>query len=91
MFQSGLRAPHSTETTLVTNNLIIASDPGLMVTNGNLTGISPSSNLSVRNLGVTFDKDLSFNPHPKMVSRSTFFHVQYITKIRKVLTQHDAE
>uniref|UniRef100_A0A674MGZ1 Reverse transcriptase domain-containing protein n=1 Tax=Takifugu rubripes TaxID=31033 RepID=A0A674MGZ1_TAKRU len=56
-----------------------------------LDGISLTSSLSVRNLGVTFDQNLSFNSHIKLASRSAFFHLRNITKIRKLLTQHDAE
>ncbi|TWW65029.1 Ankyrin repeat and SOCS box protein 13 [Takifugu flavidus] len=56
-----------------------------------LDGISLTSSHSVRNLGVTFDQNLSFNSHIKLVSRSAFFHLRNITRIRKLLTQHDAE
>ncbi|TWW67247.1 putative RNA-directed DNA polymerase from transposon X-element [Takifugu flavidus] len=56
-----------------------------------LDGISLTSSLSVRNLGVTFDQNLSFNSHIKLVSRSAFFCLRNITKIRKLLTRHDAE
>ncbi|TWW69769.1 Immunoglobulin heavy variable 4-39 [Takifugu flavidus] len=56
-----------------------------------LVGISLTSSLSVRNLGITFDQNLSFNSHIKTVSRSAPFHLRNITKIRKLLTQHDAE
>uniref|UniRef100_A0A3B5KG70 Reverse transcriptase domain-containing protein n=1 Tax=Takifugu rubripes TaxID=31033 RepID=A0A3B5KG70_TAKRU len=56
-----------------------------------LDGISLTSSLSVSNLGVTFDQNLSFNSHIKLVSRSAFFHLRNITKIRKLLTRHDAE
>ncbi|TWW62345.1 hypothetical protein D4764_04G0009920 [Takifugu flavidus] len=56
-----------------------------------LDGISLTSSLSVRNLGVTFDQNLSFNSHIKLVSRSAFFHLRNISKIRKLLTWPDAE
>uniref|UniRef100_A0A674PCY9 Reverse transcriptase domain-containing protein n=1 Tax=Takifugu rubripes TaxID=31033 RepID=A0A674PCY9_TAKRU len=56
-----------------------------------LDGISLTSSLSVRNLGVTFDQNLSFNSHIKLVSRSAFFHLRNISKIRKLLMQPDAE
>ncbi|TWW62918.1 Fibroblast growth factor 17 [Takifugu flavidus] len=56
-----------------------------------LDGISLTSSLSVRNLEVTFDQNLSFNSHIKLVSRSAFFHLRNIRKIRKLLTHHDAE
>ncbi|TWW62665.1 hypothetical protein D4764_04G0013120 [Takifugu flavidus] len=56
-----------------------------------IDGISLTSSLSVRNLGVTFDQNLSFNSHIKIVSRSAFFHLRNITRIRKLPTRHDAE
>ncbi|TWW55907.1 hypothetical protein D4764_09G0009570 [Takifugu flavidus] len=57
----------------------------------NLDGISLTFSLSVKNLGVTFDQNISFNSHIKTVSRSAFFHLRNITRIRKLLTRHDAE
>ena len=39
---------------------------------------------------MTFDPDLSFESHLKLISR-TFFHLRNISKIRNVLTQKDAE
>uniref|UniRef100_A0A674NY38 Reverse transcriptase domain-containing protein n=1 Tax=Takifugu rubripes TaxID=31033 RepID=A0A674NY38_TAKRU len=56
-----------------------------------LYGISLASSLSVRNLGVTFDQNLSFNSYIKIVSRRAFFHPRNIANIRKLLTRHDAE
>ncbi|TWW77399.1 hypothetical protein D4764_12G0007890 [Takifugu flavidus] len=56
-----------------------------------LDGISLASSLSVKNFGVTFDQNLSFNSLIKLVSRSAFFHLRNIAKIRKLLTRHDAE
>lgn len=56
-----------------------------------LDGISLGSSLSVRNLGVTLDQNLSFNSHIKLVSRSAFLHLRNIRKIRKLLLRHDAE
>jgi len=45
----------------------------------------------VRNLGVIFDQNLSFDAHIKQVSRTAFFHLRNIAKIRNILTQSDAE
>lgn len=54
-------------------------------------GIALASNLSVRNFWVTFDWDLYFNSHIKTVSRRAVFHLQFIAKMRKLLTQHDLQ
>ena len=56
-----------------------------------LDGIALASSTTVRNLGVTFDQDLSFNSHLKQTSRTAFFHLRNIAKIRPILTQKDAE
>ena len=55
-----------------------------------LDGITLASSTTVRNLGVVFDQDLSFNSHIKQTSR-TFFHLRNITKIRRIPSKTDAE
>ena len=50
-----------------------------------------ASSTTVRNLGVIFDQDLSLNSHIKQTSRTAFFHLRNITKIRHILSQTDAE
>ena len=57
----------------------------------NLDGITLASSTTVRNLGVIFDQDMSFNSHIKHISRTAFFHLCNITKIRHLLSQQDAE
>ena len=56
-----------------------------------LDGFSLASSDTVRNLGVIFDQDLSFNSHIKQTSRTAFFHLRNISKIRHILSQTDAE
>ena len=56
-----------------------------------LDGITLASSTTVRNLGVIFDQDLSFNSHIKQISRTAFFHLRNIAKIRHILSQNDAE
>ena len=56
-----------------------------------LDGITLASSTTVRNLGVIFDQDLSFNSHIKQTSRTAFFHLRNITKIRCILSKTDAE
>ena len=55
-----------------------------------LDGITLASSTTVRNLGVIFVQDLSFNSHIKQISRTAFFHLHNIAKIRHILSQNDA-
>ena len=56
-----------------------------------LDDIALASNETVRNLGVIFDPDLSFDLHLKQISRTAFFHLRNISKIRNLLNRKDAE
>ena len=57
----------------------------------NLDGITLASTITVRNLGVIFDHELSFKSHVKQISRTAFFHLRNISKIQHILSQKDAE
>ena len=41
----------------------------------------------MRNLGVIFDQSLTFEAHVKQVSRTAFFHLGNVVKIRNILSQ----
>ncbi|KAI3377209.1 hypothetical protein L3Q82_009120 [Scortum barcoo] len=56
-----------------------------------LDGINWASSTTVRNLCVLFDQDMSFDTHIKHISRSAFYHLRNIAKIRHFLSQSDAE
>ena len=56
-----------------------------------LDGITVASKASVKNLGVTFDQDMSFHSHIKQTSKIAFFHLRNIAKVRRILSQSDAE
>ena len=53
----------------------------------NLDGITLASSTTVRNLGVVFDQDLSFNSYVKQISRMAFFHLRNNAKIWHILSQ----
>uniref|UniRef100_A0A673Y0T8 Reverse transcriptase domain-containing protein n=1 Tax=Salmo trutta TaxID=8032 RepID=A0A673Y0T8_SALTR len=57
----------------------------------NLDGCTVVSNKTVKDLGVTLDPDLSFEEHIKTASRTAFFHLRNIAKIRNFLSKNDAE
>uniref|UniRef100_A0AAQ6IH18 Reverse transcriptase domain-containing protein n=1 Tax=Anabas testudineus TaxID=64144 RepID=A0AAQ6IH18_ANATE len=50
-----------------------------------------ASSNTVRNLGVIFDQDISYTSYIKEISRTAFFHLRNIAKIRSILSQSDAE
>jgi hypothetical protein len=50
--------------------------------------ISPAS--SVRNLGVMFDKHISFHDHITKISQACFFHIRDLRRIRPYLTLETA-
>ncbi|XP_029903354.1 uncharacterized protein LOC115356335 [Myripristis murdjan] len=56
-----------------------------------LDGITLAPSSTVRNLGVIFDVDLSFTSHIKQISKTAFFHLRNISKLRHILSQNDAE
>ncbi|XP_067237023.1 uncharacterized protein, partial [Chanodichthys erythropterus] len=51
--------------------------------------IKPSS--SVRNLGVLFDTNLSFESHVSSICKTAFFHLKNISKLRHMLSMTNAE
>uniref|UniRef100_A0A8C7PYQ5 Reverse transcriptase domain-containing protein n=1 Tax=Oncorhynchus mykiss TaxID=8022 RepID=A0A8C7PYQ5_ONCMY len=55
----------------------------------NLNGCTVVSNKTVKT--VTLDPDLSFEEHIKTISRTAFFHLRNIAKIRNFLSKNDAE
>ena len=57
----------------------------------NIDGISITSSAVIKDLGVTLDSDLAFDAHIKNISRVAFYHLRNISKIRKMLSLHNAE
>jgi len=53
--------------------------------------VSLASINTMRNLGVIFDQNLSFDAHIEQLSRTAFFHLRNIAKFRNILFQSDAE
>ena len=56
-----------------------------------LDDISLTSITSINNLGVIINQDLLLDSHIKQISKTLFFHLRNIAKIRKVLSLQDAE
>ncbi len=56
-----------------------------------LDGCSLDSSSSVRNLGVLFNSNLSFDSHISSICKTTFFHLKNISKLRPMLLMSNAE
>ncbi|KAI2646685.1 RNA-directed DNA polymerase from mobile element jockey [Labeo rohita] len=56
-----------------------------------LDGCSVNSSSSVRNLGVLFDGNLSFENHISSICKTAFFHLKNISKLRPMLSMSNAE
>ncbi|XP_073330272.1 uncharacterized protein [Pagrus major] len=57
----------------------------------NIDGCSISESTHIRNLGVIFDPTLTFQTHIKEITRTAFFHLRNIAKIRPALSRRSAE
>ncbi len=55
-----------------------------------LDGCSLDSS-SVRNIGVLFDSNLSFDSHISSICKTAFFHLKNISKLRPILSMSNAE
>ncbi len=56
-----------------------------------LDGRSVDSSSSVRNLGVLFDSNLSFDSHVSSICKTAFFHLKNISKLRPMVSMSNAE
>ncbi len=56
-----------------------------------LDGCSVNYFSSVRNLGVLFDSNLSFESHISSICKTAFFHLKNISKLRPMLSISNAE
>ncbi len=56
-----------------------------------LDGCSVNSLSSVRNLGVLFDSNLSFEKHVSSICKTAFSHIKNISKLRPMLSMSNAE
>ncbi len=56
-----------------------------------LDGCSVNSSSSVRNLGVLFNSNLSFDSHVSSICKTALFHLKNISKLRPMLSMSNAE
>ena len=107
VFQSGFRKYHSTETALTkiisdlrqnsdankdkTEVLLIGPKLKREMLIKNLGGLTRWIKPEVISLGVILDSDLNFNSHINKVTKTAFFHLRNIAKVRPFINQNDAE
>ncbi len=88
----------------MTNNFLLNSEKTEVLiigpknhTNNNLEhsltldGCSLDSSSSVRNLGVLFDSNLSFDSHVSSICKTAFFFLKNISKLRPLLSMSNAK
>lgn len=56
-----------------------------------LTPLSVKPSEHVKNLGVIIDSDLNFRKHISSISKTAFYHLRNITKVRSFISLSDAE
>ncbi len=59
--------------------------------NSLLTPLSVKPCEHVKNLGVILDADLNFHKHISSISKTAFYHLRNISKVRSLLSQSDSE
>ena len=74
-----------------TEVLIIGSSEQKTIISRQLGNLAVDSNGTVKNLGVIIDSDLNFNSHISYVTKTAFFHLRNIARIRAYLSLDDAK
>ena len=59
--------------------------------NAKLASLSLQTKNQVRNLGVILDSDLNFNSHINSITKSAYYHLKNIARMRGFMSKHDLE
>ncbi len=74
-----------------TETLIFAPDSAIPTIKQHLGNLSLSANTKLRNLGVTFDEEMSLDHHSRQLVKNCFFQLRNIAKLRPMLFKADLE
>ena len=74
-----------------TEVLVVAPDKCVSVILKNIGHLSTAAHSNLRNLGVIFNNSMSFDTHVKHLSKSCFFHLRNICKLRSVVSTAELE
>ena len=77
-----------TEVILIGTNTTLSQLPNLTI---KMDGVKVVPSSQIRNLGVIFDSNLTFESHVKNTTKVSFFHLRRIAKLRPFLSQSAAE
>ena len=71
--------------------LIVASDSIATKVTDCIGSLKTNAHSSIRNLGVIFDSAMHLDKHIKLVTRSCFFHLSNIAKLRSMVSYNELE
>ena len=74
-----------------TDVLIVGSSEQRELIKSRLGGLTRDGSSSVKNLGVIIDAELNFNAHINQVTKTAFFHLRNVARIRAYLSLDDAK
>ena len=74
-----------------TETIIFGAKKKRLVVGAHLETLSLQCKDQVRNLGVILDSDLSFNSHIKLITKTAYYHLKNIARIKGYMSKHDLE
>ncbi len=74
-----------------TKILVISNDVRRGSIASHLDSLSLKNSNQAKNLGIIFDSDLSFKKHISIVTKTAYYHLRNIYKVRDILSSSDSE
>ena len=73
------------------NSIVFGAKEERLKVSAQLQSIMLKPTNQARNLGVVMDSDLNFNSHIKTVTKSAYYHLKNISRIKGLMSQQDLE